>query len=249
MKNKLPLCLILLPTLAFAESDKVNKEKDKLAEDPTRVTTTLGISYSNNYDLDDGGTNFSGSLALDPARKINLQVNEDASEWRVGGSWLFDIGIVNFNFGRREFTSGAVQDNYSVGTFIPMSYFGFEPLGIQIFPMAGYSYNNGDQLCEVASGDCPDEANQGLDSDFIMVPTEAHSGYIGAFALKPLSENLTLVMVTGGSIGSNDYSGYWIGGGLGYTIMKKHSLSAFTYKMDNSYGADTAFSVGYKYEF
>ena len=242
-------CVLLLPALSFATSDKSNEESKKLAEDPTKVTTKLGISYSNNYDLEDEGVTFSGSLAFDPARKINVKINDDGSEWRIGGSWLFDIGIVNFNFGRREFTTGATQDNYSVGTFIPLSYFGVEPLGIQIFPMAGYTYNDGEQVCQIDSGECADDARPSLDPDFVLVSSEAHSGYVGAFALKPITESLTLIMMTGASLGSNDYSGYWFGGGLGYTILKKHSISAFTYKIDNSYGADTAFGLSYSYEF
>jgi len=249
MKKQLTLFTLLIPTLVLAETGNVKKEDEKLAEDPTKVTTKLGVNYANNYDFNDGGVTFSGSLALDPARKINVSINEDASEWRVGGSWLFDIGIVNFNFGRREFTTGAVQDNYSVGTFLPLSYLGFEPFGIQIFPMAGYSYNDGEQACEIASGRCPDDARPSLDPNLMLVSNSSHSGYVGAFSLKPITENLTLIMMAGGSLGSNDYSGYWFGGGLGYTILKQHSISAFTYKMDNSYGADSAFGLSYSYTF
>lgn len=249
MKTAVVLCALIMPLFAFASSDKSAKEEKKLSEDPTKVTTTLGIRYGNNYNLDDSGITFSGSLALDPARKINVSINEDGSEWRVGGSWLFDLGIVNFNFGRREFTTGAVQDNYSIGTFLPLSYFGFEPYGVQIFPMAGYSYIDGEQICELASNECPNDSRPTLDPNFVLVNNSAHSGYIGAFALKPLTEELTLIMMTGGSLGSNDYSGYWFGGGIGYTLLEKHSISAFTYKMDNSYGSDTAFSISYSYEF
>ena len=249
MKDRLiPFCL-LLPCLVFAESDKRNKEKNKLAEDPTRVTTKLGGSYNNDYDLNDSGVTFSGSVALDPVRKLNVSVNEDASEWRVGGSWLFDIGIVNFSFGRNEFETGAQQNNYSVGTFIPLSYFDFEPFGVQIFPMAGYSYNDGEQVCDIARDECPEDAKPSLDSNLMLVSHESHSAYLGAFALKPLTESLTLMMFTGGSLGSKDYSGYWFGGGLGYTLFKAHSIGVFTYKMDNSYGANTAFGLSYSYTF
>ncbi|MCP5922174.1 hypothetical protein NL350_27915, partial [Klebsiella pneumoniae] len=86
------------------------------------------------------------SLALDPARKLNARINSDASEWRVGGSWLFPIGIFNFNIGKNDFSNGASQTNYSVGTFLPLSYFGIEPAGFQIFPMAGYTYNTGEAV-------------------------------------------------------------------------------------------------------
>jgi len=249
MKTTFALLILLTPIFSFASSDKSTEAKKKLSEDPTKVTTTLGVRYGNNYSLDDSGFTLSGSLALDPARKINVSVNEDGSEWRVGGSWLFDLGIVNFNFGRRDFSTGAVQDNYSIGTFLPLSYLGFEPYGIQIFPMAGYSYIDGEQICEVSSNICPNDNRPTLDPNFVLVNSSAHSGYIGAFALKPLAESLTLIMMSGGALGSNNYSGYWFGGGIGYTLLEKHSINAFTYKMDNSYGSDTAFSVSYSYEF
>ena len=99
---------------AIAAKPAVQANHEKLADDPTKVITKTGISYANNYDFDDANVSFSGSLALDAARKINVRLNEDASEWRVGGSWLFPIGILNFNFGKNEYTNGANQTNYSV---------------------------------------------------------------------------------------------------------------------------------------
>ncbi len=109
MKNKLALVCttLLVSTLAHGAEHRVKDNKNKLADDPTKVITKFGASYANNYDFDDQNISFSGSLALDQARKINLRINDDASEWRIGGSWLFPVGIVNFNFGKNEYVNGA----------------------------------------------------------------------------------------------------------------------------------------------
>ena len=75
-------------------------------------------------------------------KKLNARVNSDTSERRVGGSWLFPVG--NVNFGENEYTNGATQTNYFPGTFVPLSYLGFEPAGFRIFQMTGYTYNTGE---------------------------------------------------------------------------------------------------------
>jgi len=254
MKIKLAVCALLLPALAlpgmaFAESEQKSKEDSKLADDPTKITTKIGVSYTNDYDLEDGGSTFSGSLAFGPVSKLNVRVNDDASDWRLGGSWLFDAGIVNFNIGKREFETGAEQTNYSVGTFVPLSSFGIAPLGLQIFPMAGYTYNDGDAACEIASEQCgTDGVISPVNSSFVLLSSESHTGYVGAFVLKPLAEDMTLIMVGAGSAGSNDYSGYFAAAGLGYTFLKQHSVNLFTVKQDNSYGEDTFFGLSYSYE-
>ncbi len=36
-------------------------------------------------------------------------------------SWLFDFGIINFSFGHSKYDNGGQKDNYSVGTFLPLS--------------------------------------------------------------------------------------------------------------------------------
>lgn len=88
------------------EQTTVNNNADKLADDPTKVTTKLGVSYANNFDFNDDNYSFSGSYTLGQARKLNVQTNSDASEWKIGDSWLFPVGIVNFNFGKSEYTNG-----------------------------------------------------------------------------------------------------------------------------------------------
>lgn len=245
--KKLLLTAFIMSSSAIAQQSDIREDKQKLADDPTRITTKVGISYSDNYGVDNSSLRFSGSVALDPARKINVSLNDDASEWRVGGSWLFDIGIVNFNFGKNEYENGANQTNYSVGTFIPLSYLGFEPLGFQIFPMAGYSYNDGESPCYVGS-ECG-EHTPTISDGYVMVSNQSHGGYLGALALKPLTQNLTLILAGGGSAGSNDFSGYWVGGGLGYSITDRHSISANSFLMDNSYAREEKFGFSYKYQF
>lgn len=256
------LLLGLLPALVLAQSGTVKTNKEKSDDDPTKVTTKLGVSWSDSYDMDDSNVAFSGSLALDEARKINVKINSDATEWRVGGSWLFPVGIVNFNFGKNEFPDGASQTNYSVGTFVPLSYFGFEPAGFQIFPMAGYSYNTGDTFgCDKdkhaacsASGFSGDPSPE---NGFGSITTSGSSGYLGAFVLKPLTDNLRLLSFAGVSYGSkNDdgenYKGYFGGIGMGYSFDKHSSVSAFTYIQDNNTYIDNAekrFNFSYKYQF
>lgn len=88
------------------------------------------MSYTNNFDFNDDNDSFSGSYALGQARKLNARINSDASEWRIGGPWFFPVGIMNFNFGKSEYTNGANQTNYSIGTFISLSHFSIQPTGI-----------------------------------------------------------------------------------------------------------------------
>ena len=105
----------------MVQAATVKEAREKLDDDPTKVTTKVGVSWSGTYDMDDSNLSFSGSVALDQAKKLNARVNSDANEWRVGGSWLFPVGIINFNFGKNEYNYGATQTNYPVGTFVPLS--------------------------------------------------------------------------------------------------------------------------------
>ncbi len=234
--------LVLVSSAFAATGTDIKDNQSKLADDPTKVVTKVGVSYANNYDFDDSNVSISGSLAFDPARKINVRLNSDASEWRVGGSWLFPIGILNFNFGKNEYTNGANQTNYSVGTFIPLSVFGVEPLGIQLFPMAGYTYNDGESpRCDGVSA-CSDVSFVGTpsaESGFYMADSAGSSGYVGAFGLKPLSKEFTLMGFAAGTYGSeNDagenYKGFFVGGGMSYLANKNHSFSLMTFMMDNN---------------
>ncbi|MEF1296962.1 hypothetical protein QTO08_14100 [Vibrio parahaemolyticus] len=86
MKNKLALVCttLLVSTLAHSAEHRVKDNKNKLADDPTKVITKFGASYANNYDFDDQNISFSGSLALDQARISGLsQQASKFSQWQA----------------------------------------------------------------------------------------------------------------------------------------------------------------------
>ncbi|CAM3922608.1 MULTISPECIES: hypothetical protein [Pseudoalteromonas] len=222
-------------------SNGVLANDDKLTEDPTKVVTQLGASYSDEVKV-------SGSLSLDPIRKLNASISLESEEWRFGGSWLFDIGIVNFNFGKQAFDHGAEKTSYSVGTFIPLSYFDIEPMGWQIFAMGGYSHTEGDIACETESNNCPIIEMPSTDG-WVLVPNATNGGYLGAFALKPLAGNWTLITAAAYSMGSDDYSGYFAALGASYQIDKRQKLKVFGATQNSDYGSDTNLGVGYTYQF
>lgn len=219
----------LLSIDSFAED---NKEKNP--EDPTKIVTKLGAGYNDQF-------TFNGSIGIDDTRKVNASINDDGSEWRIGGSWLFDFGIVNFNFNRNEYDDGAHNKGYSVGTFIPLSYFGFTPGGWQIFPMAGYNYTNGEVFAP--------EQDEVDDNGAIFMKNTSHGAYLGAFAIKPLSEQWTLMAFGGGAKGSSNYSSHWFGGGISYRITKNQSVNTYAFVSDNNYGKNEKIGFSYTYEF
>ncbi|WP_153447806.1 hypothetical protein [Vibrio algicola] len=143
---------------------------------------------------------------------------------------------------------GAEQTNYSAGTFVPLSYFNFEPLGWQLFVMGGANYNDGDAACEVNKDDCA-ETSDNFDDDYVLTPSHSAGGYVGMKAMKPLGKDWTLIAATAYSRGSDDYSGYVFGGGVGYHITKHQSLSLHGKVQHNSYGDDDKIGIGYKYQF
>lgn len=230
------LSILALAIIGFSSSVKAEDNKEKNQEDPTKIVTKIGVSYV------DEGLGISGSVGLDEARMLSARVSDDGDEWRIGGSWLFDLGIVNFNYSKTTYDNeDSYKNNYSIGTFMPLSVFGIEPYGIQIFPMAGFSYNDGELLTE-------NKETAKVD-DFIITPISSTGGYVGAFSLKPLTEKVTLMAVAGGTLGSDDYSGYWLGGGLSYKHNKHSSINAFAFTVDDDFGKEDTFGVSYKYEF
>lgn len=257
----LTLCIGLFSGVPFAKAGEVKTNAEKSADDPTKVTTKVGVSWSDNYEMNDSNVSFSGSLAFDQVKKLNVRVNSDASEWRVGGSWLFPIGILNFNFGKNEFPDDSSQTNYSVGTFVPLSFFGIEPAGFQIFPMAGFTYNDGDHMaCNTDKHKaCSQPGFSGMpspDNGFESTNVTGSSGYLGVFALKPLSENLRLLGFVAGSYGSkndagDNYKGYFAGIGLGYNLTEHNSVKVMTYVQDNNTyldEADKRILLGWQYQ-
>lgn len=246
-KNMISYFFCFTPLFAFADD-----KDEKLADDPTKVVTKLGVGYKNNYDFDTDNFSLSGSLALDDARKINARINHDATEWQIGGSWLFDIGIVNFHFAENVLENETSKTNYSVGTFVPLSYFGLEPFGMQIFPMAGYTYNKGDYRCDYDQNtfeDCGLDSMPDAGNGYVLESSVSHSAYVGGFALKPLTPTFTWIIFGGGSVGSDNYSGYWAGTGLGATIDERNSLNFYSYYSDNSFGSSNGLGLSFTHEF
>ncbi|USD43590.1 hypothetical protein J4N42_15550 [Vibrio sp. SCSIO 43135] len=207
--------------------------EEKHHEDPTKIVTKAGLAYSESLQI-------SGSIGLDDARMINARVNADGEEWRVGGSWLLPMGIVNFNFSRAEYDYDGYRNNYSIGTFVPLDYFGIEPLGWQLFPMAGYSYNDG----EIAHFD-----DNNLEQDYVLMPASSHGGYLGMFGLKPLTKKWTLMGFGGGSMGSDDYSGYWFGAGLSHKLTDAQSFNFYGVVSEDDFGENNRWGISYTYEF
>lgn len=206
--------------------------EEKHHEDPTRIVTKLGVGYSDVASV-------SGSLGLDDARMINARVNEDG-EWRLGGSWLFDIGILNFNFSRTDYDDGGHKNNYSVGTYVPLSYFGIEPAGWMVFPTAGYSYNDG----ELAQ-----PADDGSD-DYIMMRSKTHAGYIGMFGVRPFEgTQWSMIGLMGVGAGSGGYSSYWGGAGLSYKFNDKASFNMFGILSEDDFGTNNKLGGSFSYQF
>jgi len=219
-----------------------DEERQKLDQDPTKVISKFGISYSDELSI-------SGSFAFDPVRKINIRLSEGFEEWRIGGSWLFKFGIVNVNFGENQLDDGGSQTNYSIGTFAPLSKFGFAPWDIQIFPMAGYTYNDGDIPCDREGEPACENLEPKSSEDSLTVSYESHSAYLGLFNLKKISERWTAIAILNGSIGTNDYSGVFASGGLACQLTKRQSIKLLGVYIDNSYGQEGKAILAYSYQF
>lgn len=80
MKIKPFILLSLLFSCGANAAGTVKPNSEKLADDPTRVVTELGITYSDNYDTNYDSWSLTGSIAFDPVRKINIRLNDDQSE-------------------------------------------------------------------------------------------------------------------------------------------------------------------------
>ena len=219
-------------TLSVCATAAATEQKEKHHEDPTRIITKIGVGYSDALSL-------SGSLGLDEARMLTAHINNDG-EWRLGGSWLLDLGIINFNFSRTDYDHGSHRNNYSIGTYIPLSVFDISPANWMLFPMAGYSYNDGTMAT-------PSDEN---DSEYIMLRSQTHGGYIGMFGVRPLANSHWSVIGFGGAgAGSNSYNSYWGGAGLSYKINDKASLNFFGLLSEDDYGTNNKLSGSISYQF
>jgi hypothetical protein len=218
------LVVLLSGTCVHAEPD------EKLSDDPTKIVTKLGVRYT------DYATGF-GSVAFGPVTKINVSVSEN-EDWSVGGSYLFPFGIVNVAASQKNFSGGVRQTQYSIGSFVPLSAFGIQPAGWQMFTAFGYNYSE---------GSFPTYELDDLDLGFAS--TASRGGYFGVVALKPLSPKWTFKSGIIGSKGSNDYSGFNAGGGFSYTLTDRDTLSINASYTDNSFGARDQIGVSYSREF
>ncbi|NWK57560.1 hypothetical protein HW115_18220 [Verrucomicrobiaceae bacterium N1E253] len=230
----LALGLVLSCSVGAAAEEQENEEKEKNPEDPTKIVTRLGAGYNGDFTIN-------ASWGLDKARMISGFINEDASEWRLGGSWLFEKGIVSFNFKKNQYDDGGESVSYNIGTFVPLSVFGIEPCGWQIFPSAGFNYTEGDIVVEAA----PE-----FPENYFMVPFDSKGMYLGAFALKPITDQWTLMGGLGGSYGSGDATNIYGGAGIGFRITDKQSVNLFYSLSDSSeFGSRDTLSFSYRYEF
>ncbi|GAL12297.1 hypothetical protein JCM19233_3289 [Vibrio astriarenae] len=221
---------LILATLLIL-SPWVHSE-EKHHEDPTRIVTKVGFGVSDTLTL-------SGSLGLDDARMLSARINDD-SEWRVGGSWLFDIGIVNFNFSKTDYDHGSYRNNYSIGTYVPLTYFDIEPAGWLLFPMAGYAYNDGKQATE------SDDINE----DYVLMRSSSHGAYLGMFGVRPIeNSNWSIMSFAGASAGSNSYSSHWFGAGVSYKFNDNASINSFAYHSNDDFGSVNKLGGSFTYQF
>lgn len=231
MRHLIVLSLALLSCLTTAE-ESVQKEKHH--DDPTKVITRAGFGYTDDLSI-------SGSLALDQTRKINARTNFDATEWRLGGSWLFDFGIVNFGLSRSEYDNGGYKNSYSLGTYLPLSVLGVDTGKWMVFPMAGFSHNTGESITH--------EENSTLEDNIVMQQNASNGGYLGAFAIRPITEHWSFLGFAGGGLGSDDYSSTWGGGGMSYKVNAHHSFNVFGFVSDDNFGTISKLGFTYTYEF
>ena len=189
------------------------QQTEKHLDDPTRIMTKVGAGY-------DGELTFNGSIGLDETRMLRGQINADGSQWQLGGSWLFEKGILNAYLNGHE-----ERNTYNLGTYVSLSLMGVDTGKWMVFPMAGVSFVDGKKDNDNSTG-----------------------AYLGAFAIRPIDAQWSLVTYAGGSIGSNNYSSYWLGAGASYKITSKHSVRLMGSYSEDNYRTDNKLSLSYSYE-
>ncbi len=214
--------------LAFAAP--VYAQSEKAAEDPTKIATKAGVSYSDELYV-------SGSMAIGSKFKFNGRVSESGL-WSIGASYLFPVAILTFSAAKNELDTGVEQTRYSLGGFAPLSRLGLKTGKWNVFVPFGYTYTKGQQ------------AQADIDQDEeIPVALSSSSAYVGLFGFRPLNAKLTLMAGGNWSKGTNDFSGVTLGGGLSYHLSKKDTLGLSGSYMDNSFGRKEQLRVSYRHEF
>ncbi len=205
-------------------------QQEKAAEDPTKIATKAGFSYSDEFSI-------SGSLAFGPVTKVNARISE-SGQWSLGASYLFSFGILTFSAGKNEFDNGSEQTRYSLGGFVPLTAMGLKTGKWQLFTPFGYTYSEG--TVAVTSL----ELHETFD-----VEVSNNSGYLGMFAIRPFNEKLTFM--TGGiyTRGSDDFTGISLGGGLSYHLTEADTVALFGSYIDNDFGDEQKLGVSYRHEF
>lgn len=216
--------------IALLTSTPVAAQEEKNPEDPTKIATKAGVSYSDEFSV-------SGSLAFGPVTKVNARVSE-SGQWSLGASYLFSFGILTFSAGKNEFDNGSEQTRYSLGGFIPLTNMGLNTGTWQLFTPFGYTYSEG--TVAVTSV----ELHETFD-----VEVSNNSGYAGLFAIRPFTEKLTFM--TGGiyTRGSDDFNGISLGGGLSYHLSEADTVALFGSYIDNDFGEEQKLGVSYRHEF
>ncbi|MBT0668174.1 hypothetical protein HT136_07325 [Novosphingobium profundi] len=228
---------IALATPLRAEEDKASEpsseqaaERGKAAEDPTKIATKAGVSYSDELSA-------SGSVAVGPKFKFNGRIAK-SGQWSAGASYLFPVAILTLTAGRSELDTGVKQTRLSVGGFVPLSQLGLKTGRWQFFAPFGYSHTKSEQ------------AVTDLDmQDGIPVSISSDSVYVGLFTIRPLSTRLTLLAGANYTRGSHDYSGIAAAGGLSYHLTGRDTVSVRGSYVHNSFGQKQRIGIAYQHEF
>ncbi|MXU64624.1 hypothetical protein GSH16_04135 [Rhodobacteraceae bacterium KN286] len=206
------------------------QEQEKSSDDPTKIATKAGISYTDEAAI-------SGSLAFGPATKVNARISE-SGQWSLGASYLFPFGIVTFSASSLEFDNEASQTRYSLGGFIPVTAMGVRTGNWQVFVPFGYTYTEGEVVVSAL----------GIEDPF-FVDVNSRSGYTGLFAIYPFNEQFTLLSGAVGTVGTDDFTGISLGTGLSYHFTEQDTLSVFASVIDNSFGSRDRLGISYRREF
>ncbi|MFH5772645.1 hypothetical protein ACHFJ0_00255 [Paracoccus sp. NGMCC 1.201697] len=216
--------LMLLPTTLAAQTT------DKAAEDPTKIATKAGVSYS-------GDATISGSLAVGPKFKFNARISE-GGQWSVGASYLFPIAILTFAASKSEFDDGSLQTRYSLGGFVPCKSLGVDTGKWQAFVPFGYTHTDAENSVTDVELD-----------ETIIVEMSSKSAYVGLSGIRPLNDRMTLMAHGVVSKGSDDFSGVALGVGSSYHLTPSDRITAFGRYVDNSFGAKQKLGISYQHEF
>lgn len=215
---------------ADAKDDQRTAEPEKSDDDPTKIATKVGVSYSDEFSL-------SGSIAVGPKLKFNGRISE-SSQWSIGASYLFPVAILTFSAGRKEFDSGVTQTRYSLGGFVPLNELGLKTGKFMLFVPFGYSYTKGQQAVT--------DIDQ---TDSFPIVVSSNSAYVGVFVLRPLNEKFTLMGGANVTKGTNDFSGISVGGGVSYHLTEVDTLGISGSYIDNSFGQDEKIRFSFRHEF